>query len=419
MLRRHSRRLTPVCMNRCRHLGQLHRLEAQVDRNLLSQAQVSSGKQATIGKLAQVPEEVETSLPETATVELTDSDSPPPPSQNRPRPVKRTPAVASVGVQAYPASVSELVVPKVAAPVVSPALGTATGVPLPSSEGPLIIPRGPEVVATPLPTANPVVGTQLVGPPVSAKPLDVVSHLPADLSSYTQRYIAPPVPLPPCVPGSVMPVPAAPPLYTGVMLPSNLPMLPSGIMSVPPSSVAASVPVVALGTDTRSTFVSLGAPLSSAPPIVDTKAVPIASVVTSASAPPTSQEPAGAGTGQSSATAVPAAAPPAPTVVVKQPEPVRPYTGTTSYKAYKEYFERICVCTDWKTPTECARHLLVAMDGAASEAVRGLKAEQDSDLAKIWEALARRFGFVDEPERAMRRFDVRKQLEGETLAVFE
>jgi len=59
------------------------------------------------------------------------------------------------------------------------------------------------------------------------------------------------------------------------------------------------------------------------------------------------------------------------------------------------------------------------MDGAAAEAVRGLKAEKDTDLALIWEALSHRFGFVDEPERAMRRFDVRKQLEGETLAVFE
>ena len=194
-------------------------------------------------------------------------------------------------------------------------------------------------------------------------------------------------------------------------------MLPSGIMSAPPSSVAAPVPVVALGTDTRSTFVSLGASLSSAPPIVETKAASIASVVTSAGAPPTSQEPAGRNTGQSPATVVPTAAPPAPTVVVKQQEPVCPYTGTTSYKAYKEYFERICVCNDWKTPTECARHLLVAMDGAASEAVRGLKAEQDSDLALIWEALARRFGFVDEPERAMRRFDARKQL-GETPSLF-
>jgi len=33
-------------------------------------------------------------------------------------------------------------------------------------------------------------------------------------------------------------------------------------------------------------------------------------------------------------------------VVVKQPEPVRPYTAATSYKAYKEYFERIYVCND-------------------------------------------------------------------------
>jgi len=58
------------------------------------------------------------------------------------------------------------------------------------------------------------------------------------------------------------------------------------------------------------------------------------------------------------------------------------------------------------------------MDGTASEAVRGLKAEKDSDLTQIWDALARRFGFLDEPERAMRRFDVRKQQDGESLAVF-
>jgi len=78
---------------------EIERLEAQVDRNLLYQAQVSASGQATRGKLAQVLEEVETSSPEMATVELPDSDSPPPPSQNRPRPVRRTPAVVSVGVQ--------------------------------------------------------------------------------------------------------------------------------------------------------------------------------------------------------------------------------------------------------------------------------------------------------------------------------
>ena len=78
------------------------------------------------------------------------------------------------------------------------------------------------------------------------------------------------------------------------------------------------------------------------------------------------------------------AAPPAPTVIIRQPEPVRRYTGQSSYKAYKEYFERVCLCNEWKSPTECARHLLVAMDGAATDAVRGLKAEKDTDLAQIW-----------------------------------
>jgi len=87
--------------------------------------------------------------------------------------------------------------------------------------------------------------------------------------------------------------------------------------------------------------------------------------------------------------------------------------------AYREYFERTCVCSDWKSPTECARHLLGAINGPAAEAVRGIKAEEDSDLAQIWEALTRRFEFVDEPKRAMHRVDVRKQLEGETLAGFE
>jgi len=93
-----------------------------------------------------------------------------------------------------------------------------------------------------------------------------------------------------------------------------------------------------------STYVSLGVPLTSAPPIVDTKAVPLVSVVTTVDAsPPTSQVPAVVSSGQTSGTVGPVASPPTPLVVIKQPESVRPYTGTTSYKAYKEYFERICL----------------------------------------------------------------------------
>jgi len=97
--------------------------------------------------------------------------------------------------------------------------------------------------------------------------------------------------------------------------------------------------VAALGADTRPTFVSLGASLSSAPPIVNTKAVSITGIVTSASVPPQGSAFGSIGQTPSVTVSVPAA----PTVVVKQPEPVRPYTGATSCKAYKEYFERICI----------------------------------------------------------------------------
>ena len=59
------------------------------------------------------------------------------------------------------------------------------------------------------------------------------------------------------------------------------------------------------------------------------------------------------------------------------------------------------------------------MEGAATETVRGLTADKDEDYDLIWENLSRRFGHIDEPERAKRRFDNKKQLESETIEVFE
>ena len=109
----------------------------------------------------------------------------------------------------------------------------------------------------------------------------------------------------------------------------------------------------------------------------------------------------------------------APVVIVKQPQPVKPYSGQTSYKGFKEYFIRLALCNGWSSKVEKAQNLLVAMEGAAAEAVRGFVVTQDSDYDAIWEALARRFGHMDEPERAMRLFDVAKQAEHESLALFE
>jgi len=84
----------------------------------------------------------------------------------------------------------------------------------------------------------------------------------------------------------------------------------------------------------------------------------------------------------------------APIVVVKQPQPTKPYTGQTSWKSYKEYFTRLALCNGWTTGIEKAQNLLIAIVGAAAETVRGLTADKDEDYDLIWENLARRFGLT-------------------------
>jgi len=113
-----------------------------VDRHLLQQAQDSSAKPALKAKLAPVREEVATPLPEA--VELTEPDTPPS-SQNRPKLTRRMPSIAvDVGVQACTAPVSE-------SPALSltyrQELGAPSEIPLPTSVGPLVLPKGPEIVA--------------------------------------------------------------------------------------------------------------------------------------------------------------------------------------------------------------------------------------------------------------------------------
>jgi len=128
----------------------------------------------------------------------------------------------------------------------------------------------------------------------------------------------------------------------------STPVVPTCVLSTPLTNVATTMTSTSVGADTRPTYVSLGVPLTSVSPLVSTKAVP--SFVTTATAPPpllpVSQDPGIGDPTPSSGTVSFVAAPPAPTVIIKQPEPVRPYTGQSSYKAYKEYFERICLCNE-------------------------------------------------------------------------
>ena len=110
---------------------------------------------------------------------------------------------------------------------------------------------------------------------------------------------------------------------------------------------------------------------------------------------------------------------PVPTVVVRPPTTPKLYKGDASYKAYKEYFERLSVCNGWTTPIEKAQNLIISLDGPAAETVRGLEIKQDQDYETIWELLRKRFSYVDDPERQKRLFDTRKQQENESVAMFE
>jgi len=78
----------------------------------------------------------------------------------------------------------------------------------------------------------------------------------------------------------------APPLVPTSLLDSMLstPVVPTCVMSTSLTNVVTAMTSTSVGADTRPTYVSLGVPLTSAPPLVNTKAVP--SVVTTASAPP-------------------------------------------------------------------------------------------------------------------------------------
>jgi len=109
----------------------------------------------------------------------------------------------------------------------------------------------------------------------------------------------------------------------------------------------------------------------------------------------------------------------APVVVLKQLEEVKPYNGTSSHRAYRAYFERLCKIDNWETNAEKAQHLSVALESPAVDLLKEIPENQPDIYEQVWAALARRFCYVDEPERAMQRFDNRRQGETENLATYE
>ena len=108
-----------------------------------------------------------------------------------------------------------------------------------------------------------------------------------------------------------------------------------------------------------------------------------------------------------------------PIVVVKELQRVKTYSGHSSYKTFRTHFERVSKANGWTTHAERVPHLTLALDGAALEAIQGISEDADDAYEQIWEALARRFGYVNPKEVAVRKFDNCKQTEGQTVVEFE
>jgi len=105
-------------------------------------------------------------------------------------------------------------------------------------------------------------------------------------------------------------------------------------------------------------------------------------------------------------------------VLIKQFQQPKPYTGASSRKGYREYFERLAAVNGWVTPEQRAEQLALALEGPATEVLRGLDTSQPQAYNTIWEALARRFGSLDGAPEAMRRFESRRQEDSETIPDF-
>ena len=118
-------------------------------------------------------------------------------------------------------------------------------------------------------------------------------------------------------------------------------------------------------------------------------------------------------------------APPAPTVtqpqvvLIKQFQQPKPYSGSSSWKGYREYFERLAAVNGWSTPEQKVEQLALALEGPATEVLRDLDTSHPQAYNIIWDALARRFGSLDGAREAMRRFDSRRQEDSETIPDFE
>ena len=108
-----------------------------------------------------------------------------------------------------------------------------------------------------------------------------------------------------------------------------------------------------------------------------------------------------------------------PLIVVRQLQTVRPFNGSTSWKAFREHFRRVAKVNGWDTEDIQLQQLCLSLEGAAADLLRGFDETAPSALDGLWKKIEHRFGDLDSAREAMRRFDSRRQADSETISEYE
>jgi len=85
------------------------------------------------------------------------------------------------------------------------------------------------------------------------------------------------------------------------------------------------------------------------------------------------------------------------TFIVKQPQLLKPYSGATSWRSFREQFERICRVNSWTSTADKVQNLTLALEGPAAEILKDINEASPTAYDEIWTLLARRFGQTDAP----------------------
>jgi len=176
--------------------------------------------------------------------------------------------------------------------------------------------------------------------------------------------------------------------------------------------VMSTLPITAsVGLGGNAGLVSSSVPLTATPaaPVTDAQPSVSSSSVTTSTSTATTSTPVVTGV----------TAPIAPTVVVKQLQPIRPFNGSTPWRTFREQYTRIARVNGWVTQTDLVQYLTLALESPAAEVLKDFDDSTETAYEDLWKRIEHRFGDVDEGREAQRKFGNRRQTDSESLQEYE